>query len=150
MADNQLAGTGHRGQFWLSTDETRAAAVRMNQVTGFGIPKTLRDFVETTHLDSDAKEYAPTLPDSDEIEITLNYRPGSDTDTALQAASEDADPRMIILAVPIRGVLTREFSFLGYVTYTPSDDVNVEDVMESTVTVRITGAVTAAAYTTIP
>jgi hypothetical protein len=146
MADTQLAGTGHRGQFWLSTDETEGNLARMNEVKSFAIPKKLRDFVETTHLDSDAKEYAPTLPDSDEIEVTLNYRPGSDTDAALEAASEDADPRLMRLIVPIRGVLTRQFSFLGYITYSPGEDVNVEDVMESTVTIRVTGDVTAEAY----
>lgn len=146
MVDTQLAGTGHRGQFWLSTDETIGNLARMNQVTNFGLPKKLRDFVETTHLDSDAKEYAPVLPDTDEIEVTLSYRPGSDTDIALAAAADDADPRLIRLVVPIRGVLTRQFTFLGYITYTPSDDINVEDKMESTVTIRVTGAVTAAAY----
>lgn len=142
MADNQLAGTGHRGQFWLSTDDTVGNLVRMNQVKGFGLPKTLRDFVETTHLDSDAKEYAPTLPDTDEIEVTLNYRPGSDTDLELADAAVDPDPRKIRLIVPIRGVLTRQFTFSGYVTYDPSGDVNVSDVMESTVTIRVTGAIT--------
>lgn len=142
MADTQLAGTGHRGQFWLSTDETTGNLVRMNQVVSFGIPKKLRDFIETTHLDSDAKEYAPTLPDSDEIEVTLNYRPGSDTDNALSAAADDPDPRMIRLMVPIRGVLKKQYDFLGYITYTPSDDVNVGDKMESTVSLRVTGAVT--------
>jgi hypothetical protein len=146
MADTQLAGTGHRGQFWLSTDDTEGNLVRMNEVKSFSIPQKLRDFVETTHLDSDAKEYAPTLPDSDEIEVTLNYRPGSDTDVALAAAADDADPRMIRLIVPIRGVLTRQFSFLGYITYRPVEDVTVDDVMESTATLKVTGDVTAEAY----
>lgn len=146
MADNQLASTGHRGQFWLSTDDTILALVRMNEVKSFAIPKKLRDFVESTHLDSDAKEYVPTLPDTDEIEVTLNYRPGSDTDMALEGAANDADPRAMRLIVPIRGELAKQWDFLGYVTYDPSGDVNVGDVMESTVTIRITGDVTSSAY----
>jgi hypothetical protein len=147
MVDTQLAGTGHRGQFWLSTDETSANLARMGQVKTFGLPKKLREFLESTHLDSDAKEYVPTLPDSDEIEVTLNFRPGSDTDNALQSASDDADPRAIQLIVPIRGVLTTDYDFLGYITYTPSDNVVVDGVMESTVTIRITGAVAVSPHT---
>lgn len=147
MADNQLPGTGHRGQFWLSTDDTVGNLARMNQVKTFGLPQAIRDFIETTHLDSDAKEYAPVLPDSDEIEVTLNFRPGSDTDVALQAASTDDDPRKIRLIVPIRGVLTRDFTFSGYITYRPAEEVVVDGVMESTVTIRVSGAVTIAAHT---
>lgn len=145
MADNQLAGTGHRGQFWLSTDDTVGSLVRMNQVKSFGLPQKLRDFAETTHLDSNAKEYAPVLPDTDEIEVTLNFRPGSDTDLALQAAADDDNPRKMRLIVPIRGVLTRMYTFSGYVTYRPAEEVTVDGVMESTVSLRITGAVTVAA-----
>lgn len=146
MADDQLAGTGHRGQVWLSTDDDVGNLARLNQVKGFSIPKRLRDFVETTHLDSDAKEYAPILPDVDEFDITFNYRAGSDTDVKLDSASNDDEPRAMRLIVPIRGVLTKQFDFLCYITYAPADDVNVEDVMESTATVRITGAVTPAPY----
>jgi hypothetical protein len=144
MADNQLAGTGHRGQFWLATDDTVGTLTRMNQVTEFAIPKSVRDFIETTHLDSDAKEYAPTLPDTDEIEIKLNFRPGSDTDIALAAAANDPNQRKIRLYVPIRGTLVRNYTFSGYITYDPTDSVTVGDKMESTVTVRVTGAITVA------
>lgn len=144
MADTQLAGTGQNGEFWLSIDDTVGNLAQMSQVKEFGLPKVLRDFVETTHLKSTAKEYVPTLPDTDEIEITLNYRPGSDTDVALAAAAVDANPRKIRLIVPIRGTLVKSYTFSGYITYDPSGSVSVGDVMESTVTVRVTGAITAA------
>lgn len=144
MADTQLAGTGQGAQFWLSTDDTVGNLAKMSQVTEFGLPKTLRDFIETTHLESTAKEYAPALPDSDEIEVTLNFRPGSDTDLALASASVDANPRKIRLIVPIRATLVRSYTFSGYITYSPSDSVTVGDKMESTVTVRVTGAITTA------
>lgn len=142
MADTQLAGTGQGAQFWLSTDDTVGNLVKMNQVTEFGLPKTLRDFVETTHLESTAKEYAPTLPDSDEIEVTLNFRPGSDTDLAIASAAVDPNPRKIRLDVPIRGTIVRHYAFSGYITYDPSGSVTVGDKMESTVTVRVTGGIT--------
>ena len=144
MADTQLAGTGRGGQFWLATDDTVGTLVKMGQVVEFGLPKTLRDFIETTHLESTAKEYAPGLPDSDEIEITLNFRPGSDTDLALSSAAVDSNPRKIRLIVPIRTTLVRSYTFSGYITYSPSDSVTVGDKMESTVTVRVTGAITIA------
>lgn len=147
MADTQLAGTGQGAQFWLSTDNTVGNLAKMGQTTEFGLPKALRDFVETTHLESTAKEYAPTLPDSDEIEVTLNYRPGSDTDLALAAASVDANPRKIRLIVPIRATLVRSATFSGYITYSPADSVTVGDKMESTVTVRVDGAIT---WATVP
>lgn len=145
MADTQLAGTGQGGEFWLSTDNTVGNLVKMLQVKEFTLPKALRDFVETTHLSSTAKEYAPTLPDTDELDVTLNYRPGSDTDIALASAAVDANPRKIRLIVPIRGTLVRSATFSGYITYSPGDSVTVDDVMESTVTIRVDGAITWAA-----
>jgi hypothetical protein len=146
MADDQLAGTGHRGQVWLSTDQTAANLERINQVKSFSIPRKLREFLETTHLDSDAKEYAPALPDFDEFDIVTNYRPGSDTDLALQDAADDDDPRLMRLMVPVRGVLTRQISFLCYLTYAPADEVEAQTIMESTATVRVTGGITIEPY----
>jgi hypothetical protein len=146
MADDQLAGSGHRGQVWLSTDNTISNLTRLNQVKSFSLPKKLREWLETTHLDSDAKEYAPSLPDFDEFDIAFNYRPGSDTDEMLEDASEDDDPRKMRLIVPIRGVLTKQVTFSCYVTYAPAEDVTVEDVMESTATVRLTGTITSEPY----
>lgn len=145
MPDNQLAGTGHRGQFWLGNGASPSVLTRVNQVVSFGIPARMREWIETTHLDSDAKEYAPSLPDFDEFDVVLNFRPGSDTDEMLDDASEDNDPRDFKLVVPVRGVLTKQYEGQGYITYDPGE-VTVDGKMESTVTVKMTGNLTPAPY----
>jgi hypothetical protein len=145
MAETQLAGTGQKAQLWISTDETTGNLERLHGVLGFDIPALQRDWEDISDLDSDAHEYAPKLPDVAEIKANLNFRPGSDTDVLLDAASVDANPRAIRMIVPIRGVLTQKYDFLGYVTYKPGS-AEVDKKMESELGIRTTGNVTRSAY----
>jgi hypothetical protein len=143
MADNQLAGTGHRAQFWLDNDTN--VLTRINHVTSIGLPSAERDEVDVTHLDSDAREYAPGLSDFGEFEIALNLRPGSDTDLLLEEAVEAGDERDFKVVLPIRGTLVREYTGTCFVKAYDRGDVTVDDKMEATLTCRATGAVTSGA-----
>jgi hypothetical protein len=145
MADDQLAGTGQKAQLWISTDGTTANLTRLRGVVGFDIPSLDRDWEDVSDLDSDAHEYAPKLPDVAEMKVTLNFRPGSDTDELLDDAAEDGNPRAIRMIVPIRGVLTKKYDFLGYATYKPGS-AEVDSKMESELGIRTTGGITKTAY----
>lgn len=144
MADNQLAGTGHRAQFWL--DNASGTLTKLGQVVSFGMPSAERDEVETTHLDSDAKEFAPGLVDFGSFEVVLNLRPGSDTDLLLEAAAEDSDNREWRAILPIRGVLTRQYDGDGFVQSYDRGEITADGKMEATLTVRATGAITPSDY----
>lgn len=144
MADNQLAGTGHRAQFWLNNAAATPVLTRINQVVSFGLPSSERDEVETTHLDSDAKEYAPGLQDFGEFEVTLNLRPGSDTDLLLEAAAEEGNQRAFKAVLPIRGVLTRNYTGQCFVKSYDKGEITVDGKMEATLSCRATGAVVSA------
>ncbi|HEY8593310.1 MAG TPA: phage tail tube protein [Sphingomicrobium sp.] len=144
MADDQLAGTGHRGQFWL--DNASGTLTRLGQVVSFNIPTAERDEVETTHLDSDAKEFAPGLIDFGTFEVVLNFRPGSDTDELLEDAASDEGVREFKAVVPIRGELAKDYTGTGFVRGYERGDITPDGKMEATVTIRVTGAVTGAAH----
>lgn len=140
MADNQLAGTGHRGQFWL--DNLSGVLTRLGQVVSFNLPTAERDEVEITHLDSDAKEYAPGLADFGEFEVVLNFRTGSDTDVLLAEAAASQTVRDFKAVVPIRGVLTTDYLGSAFVKSYERGEVTVDGKLEATVTLRMTGALT--------
>lgn len=147
MADNQLAGTGHRAQFWLDNDAATPVLTRINQVTSIGLPSPEREEVDVTHLDSDAREFAPGLVDYGEFEVVVNLRPGSDTDLLLEAAAESQKNKNFKVVLPIRGVLTRDYTGTCFVKSYDRGEVTVDDKMEATVTLRAVGAVTSAAHT---
>lgn len=144
MAETQLAGTGHRSQFWIDTDA--GVLTRLMHVKAITLPTAEREEVETTHLDSNAKEYAPGLVDYGSFEVTLNFRPGSDTDLLLEDMEGDASSRDFLANIAIRGVLTRSYSGVAILTGYDRGEVTADGVMEATATFRISGALTSAVY----
>lgn len=143
MADDQLAGTGHRAQFWLH-DGT--ALTRLNQVKSITLPTSERGEVSTTHLDSDAEESAPTLPDFGEFEVVFNHREGSDTDEALAEAAADPEARAFKIVVPVRGVLTSDYTGEAFLKSYELPELEYDAVQESTATFRMSGALVKAAH----
>lgn len=140
MADTQLPGTGQKAQLWISSDDTTGNLFRLKGVVDFEVPQAIRQWEKTTDLDSDAEEYAPGLPDSQELKCTLYYRPGSDTDNFCDSAAADPNPRAIRMFTPVRGVLKAQYDFQGYITYAPGT-IKTGAVMQSEVTVRVSGSV---------
>jgi hypothetical protein len=142
MADTQLAGTGWNGAFHL--DNSLGALTELKQVKSFTLPQDEVDQVDITHLKSPnrRREYAPGMIDGGEFEVVLNFRAGSDTDQLLQEALESAETRSFKAVIPERGVAAWEITGDGIVVGYDRGEVNAEDAMEATATIRVTGAVT--------
>jgi len=141
MADDQLAGIGWGGEFWLSDGAVTPVLKELIQVKSFTLPQDEVEQVETSHLKSPGRrrEYAPGMIEGGEFEVTLNFRAGSDTDQLLAAALVAGDNRDFKAVVPERGVpvwdIEGECIIAGY----DRGEVNIDDAMEATVTCKITG-----------
>ena len=142
----QLSGTGWNGEFWLNDG---VSLYELKQVVGFSLPSDDVDEIEITHLKSAGRrrEYAEGLIDGGEFEITLNYRPLSDTDIKIRAWQAAGGPRAFKAVVPERGVPIVQFTGTVVLRGYDPGEVNAEDKMEASLTLRTTGAITVAAYT---
>lgn len=147
MSEAAEASIGWGGEFWLSTDDTVGNLAELVQVTSFGVPEIEVDQVETTHLKStDAfKEYTDGLADGGTAEVQFNFRPGSDTDEALDDWETARDIRKVRFGVPLQGAVVKTYtcsaSFAGY----NRGEISPGDRMAATLRLKITGAVTKAA-----
>lgn len=148
MSDTQEASIGWGGEVWLSSDATNGNLFELVQVVSFGLPQDQTDRVETTHLKSPLRrrEYTSGLVDGGEVQVTINFRPGSDTDLAIENAFAAGDERAIKLVVPNLGLPVRDYFTTAIVTGYDRGTVTAGDKMEATVTLAISGAVTAAAH----
>jgi hypothetical protein len=144
MAETQEASIGWGGEVWLSTDDTEGNLVELVQVVSFSLPSDTADRVETTHLKSPGRrrQYTAGLIDSGEIEVVLNFRPGSDTDQMIEGALLAGDERAARFVVPELGVPTWMYDTTVVVTAYNKGTVTAGDKMEATVTMAITGDVT--------
>jgi len=141
MADDQLAGIGWGGEFWLSDGAATPVLKELIQVKSFTLPQDEVEQVETSHLKSPGRrrEYAPGMIEGGEFEVVLNFRAGSDTDQLLAAALVAGDNRDFKAVIPERGTpvwdIEGECIIAGY----DRGEVNIDDAMEATVTCKITG-----------
>lgn len=147
MAETQEASIGWGGQFWLSTDDTTGNLVKLVQVVGFDLPEVEVDQVEITHLESEDrfKEFEDGLADGGEAEITLNFRPGSDTDEMIDEWEEARGRRKVRFVVPLQGLPVKTYTvsatFAGYSRGT----IGAGEKMEAVLRVKITSATEKAA-----
>lgn len=145
MAETQKASTGKKSQFFLHNG---TVLYKLNQVKSFGLPSPETEQLESTHLESDAKEFISGDTDFGEFEVKLNLRPGSDTDLQLEdaAADDSGDDIAFKGNVAIRGVLSRSYDGNANVVAYDRGEINRSGVMEATARLRATGPVTSSAY----
>lgn len=148
MAETQEASIGWGGEVHLSTDATALNLEELVQVVSFGLPQDQIDRVETTHLKSPnrRREYTSGLIDGGEVEVVLNFRPGSDTDQLIEDAQAAGDERAVKFVVPQLGTPAWDYSTTAIVTGYDRGEVTADGKMEATMTLAITGAVTSAAH----
>lgn len=150
MAETQLDTTGRKSQVWIEDAPGANTYTQLRRVKNFGFPRAVRERLESTSLEDDAKTYVPGDKDFEEFDIVTNFRPGSDTDERLEDLANGEDEIGIIIIVAIRGTLTKQYSFDGLVLSYGPDTVERGSVTEATARVTATGSVTSAAYTTPP
>lgn len=148
MAETQKASIGWGGEVHLSTDDTDANLEELVQVVSFGLPTNETERVETTHLKSPnrRREYTAGLVDGGEVTVTLNFRPGSDTDQLIEEAQVAGDIRAVRFVVPELGTPAWQYDTTAIVIGYDRGEVSAGEKMEATVTLAISGDVTSDAY----
>ena len=101
MAETQLATDGYNGEFWFGTP-----LYELRQVKSMGQPSMERERTETTHLKSPGRrrQYISTWYADSEIEVVMNSRALSDTDTKLRTAVAVGDIQPFKQVIPELGV----------------------------------------------
>jgi predicted secreted protein len=137
------AKTGWGGEFHLHNGTVLFELV---EVVSFTLPNGTSETVEATHLKSPnrRREYIAGMIEDGELEVVLNYVPGSTTDTLILDALADGDARAFMAVIPRA---TADWEIEGTVIATGYDrgEVVADGKMEATVTFRLTGATTEAA-----
>lgn len=148
MADDQNPSIGWGGQVWLHDG---VALYKLRQVTSFTIPPLPEaEQVDVTHLESEDKmqEFIDGLLSGTgaEVQVVMNFRPGSDTDLKLEAAYAARDVRQAVFVVPIGGVPTRMYTVNVKVTAYDPGTVEPGAKMKATATFQIKSVRAAAPY----
>lgn len=104
MAETQEATDGYNGEWWLHNG---TALYELNEVKEFDIPDGgEREQAETTHLKTAGRRHAyiSTFVADEDVEVQVNTRALSDTDTLLAAAKNAGDTRAFKAVIPENGV----------------------------------------------
>lgn len=144
MAETQVASTGYNGEVHLSTDDTTLNLAELVQVVSFSLPSDTAERVETTHLKSAGRrrEYTQGMIDGGEVQVTLNFRPNSDTDQAVEDALAAGDARAARFVIPELGTAVYQYDTTVIVTGYDKGEVTADGKMEAVVTMSVTGTVT--------
>lgn len=146
MAETQEATVGYMGEFHLHNG---TALYELVEVKEFDVPgPSTREQVEKTHLKSAdwRREYISTFYEDQDLEILLNSRPLSTTDTLLEEALADADVRAFKAVLPENGAPASQVEGTCRVIGYNRGRVTADGVLEATATVRIVTVDTIEAY----
>jgi hypothetical protein len=140
------ARIGWGGEALLSTDNTEANLVELEEVTNVGFPQDTTDEVEVTHLKSPEryKEFIQGLIDAGEFSVTQNYVPGGTSDLLLTAAKAAGTFRKCRIVVPDTsgtGAADWNFTFSVFVKKYAPDSMEPGAAIKATSTFRVSGAV---------
>lgn len=135
---------GYSAELWIDNDG--GTPTRVAEVISINLPNPQVSEVEATHFASPGRtrEYIPGLLDAGEISFGVNFDAGSASDTLINSALNDDDPREIMVSVPTVSGVNQEYTFPGIVKgYEKS--IPIDDRQTATITVRVAGAVVQAA-----
>lgn len=136
MAETQEASVGWGGEFHFH-DGT--ALYEARQVVSFTLPNPEFEETESTHLKSANRyrEFIDALVSGGDVQVVVNYRPGSDTDTKLTAWRTSRAIRDIKFGIPETGTLAVEISTTGKCNQIDRGEVAADGKLEATITIRI-------------
>lgn len=144
---NSEARIGWGTGFFLE-DEPAGDLIEIDEVVEVPFGDEVADDVEVTHMKSPGrrKEYIRGLIEAGEGTLTINYIPGSPTDTLLRNAQQDGLTRAYRSILPDE-LGEPDWQIDGFL-YVKSRGraVSVGDKMQMTVGVRFTGGIEEAAY----
>lgn len=137
MAEAQDATLGYGGTFSLHNGTTLYELV---EVKRFQLPSPgTREQIETTHLKSAGwrREYVSGFYEDSDFEVVLNTRLRSDTDVLLADALDDGDTRAFEAEIPENGTAVTKIAGTAKVIAYERGEVAPDEVIESTVTLRV-------------
>lgn len=111
----------------------------IGQVVGFTGPDGEAADIDTTDLDSVAKEFEVGLPEEGNISMNINIDPANAEHSGLRTDRDAGTLRNFQIVLPDAGTTT--LSFAAYVK-SYSLDAQPDDIFRLTVNLRISGAVT--------
>lgn len=137
MAETALATLGYMGEFHLHNGSQLYELVEVKE---FDVPGGgAREQVEKTHLKSPGhrREYLSSFYEDVDIEVLLNTRPMSDTDTLLEAARVAGDVRAFKAVLPENGEPTTQIEGTARCIGYSRGRVTADGVLEATATFRL-------------
>lgn len=138
--------TGWGGEVQLHNG---AALTELLGVTGVSFPEDSVDEIDVTTLKAAGrrKQFISGMIDSGTFDVEMNYVPNSATDQLCRAALTAGDIRAWKIGAPDDdGTLLRQFSGNGFVKGYKIEPLSTSDAMKATLMIRVSGAVTEAAY----
>lgn len=134
-------GYGSKVSIGRTTDDGDTwTFVELDEVKDLTLPESTADEIEVTSMQSPnrQKEYISGLSDNGDVSFTLNWVPGSATDTLLKEIK--ASGETVHIRFDVVGFTTPE-TFAGFLK-TLSRTAPVSGALEATATFRISGLVT--------
>ena len=108
----------------------------IGEVTDFSGPDGTASEIDTTHLQSTAKEFLMGLPDEGTISLSINWAPADTGQLAVKAARKARTKKDFKITYSDKSTA----SFKGYVMGL-STDAAVDDKVNGSITLRVTGEV---------
>jgi hypothetical protein len=139
--------------FILDNTDTGNEVIKIGRVTGGSGLGGQAGEIDTTNLDSAAKEFVPGLVDNGTVQINLDYDLADAGQIKLNAINGGANTRFFIAGSESTTAPTfatsaytlptdrTTFDFVGGVTQF-SKDFTTDDIIRGSVTVRVSGAIT--------
>lgn len=125
----------------VSANQTYTTMVPVTGVKNISFRTGSATVIDDTDLDSTAKQKRMGLPDEGQCTFTLKFRPAETSHDMLLAAKSDRQARAFEVSMTDSPVT--KYRFLGYVLSVPVSG-SVDGIIESNVTVEISGPVTEA------
>ena len=111
------------------------------EVTGLGGPSEALELIDATHMESPSgyREYIPSLKDSGEISVDLNFLPADTNQGGLRDDLVARELRNWQLVWTDTGGTT--YAFSGYVTAV-EPKASIDDKLSASATIKVTGPIT--------
>jgi hypothetical protein len=122
----------------LSVEKTTGVYTKLGQITEWSLSSSVGS-IETTDLDSLRKEYRPGIPDSGELSVTAQYDPANVDQEFVRGLTDD--PEVVGWKVAFPTTPPVEFTFSGFVMDSEVGAGGPEEVVELSLTIKITGAI---------
>jgi hypothetical protein len=146
MPETVSPSVGYKDEFHLY-DGT--ALYKLRGVTGFDVPTGgTREQVDVTDLDAEdwRRQFISTFYEAEDITVSLNYRPLSDTDTKLSEARDADDVRAFLAVLAVQGIRVAQVGGTCRCTGYGPDRISVGDVKTATASFRIVSVDTLETY----